>query len=629
MGKSHDLNADLFAVAADSESAMEYWNSVLQILSAAWQSEFVSASTATDGQWHTIACTTSAGDSPKPPPDVLGEAADTGQIAVSENWTALSISPRTGPIPSPIVLATLDGDTDHSTWETTSKTLNAATRIVMDRLNAVRRANRLQAILNISSGWNQTSQISELLTDVANAAASFMEAERATIFLWDRTTKTLVGRPALGIDDQELRIPDDTGIVGQVIRDGIPRRATKQSNQHDTIAKEIDAQLSFETRNLVCVPMTNRAGKTIGAFQLINKLENHFDQDDETDLQEFAAQAAVAIETCQDFQQLLISQITSPLPTSKTQLIGDSQEMAEVRTKVERVARSDLTVLLLGENGTGKDVASRMIHEQSPRKGKTYLAINCAAISSSLIESELFGHEKGAFTDANQSRAGKFEAASGGTLFLDEIGELPITAQAKLLRALEEKTVVRVGGMEPIPADVRIVAATNQDLPQMVRERKFREDLFFRMNVVTIIMPPLRERRDDIEKLATHFLSEFCTAANRSIPSFSTKAAELLRTHDWPGNVRELRNLMERIAYLTNDSIIDTDALMLSSETIEANVAENLPLAEATRQFQISYIQRQIELAAGNMTEAAKRLGLHRSNLYRKMSQLGLSTDDS
>ncbi len=264
-----------------------------------------------------------------------------------------------------------------------------------------------------------------------------------------------------------------------------------------------------------------------------------------------------------------------------------------------------------------------MIHESSERRQGPFLAINCAAVSEALVASELFGHEKGAFTDANEARPGKFELAADGTLFLDEIGELPLGCQAQLLRAVEEKVIVRVGGSATLSTNTRLLAATNRDLRAMVRDGTFREDLFFRLNVVLIEMPPLRERPEDIPELADHFLGQFCLSAHRDLPELSKSAIQRMQTHDWPGNVRELRNLMERIAYLVPEEIVTAEDLPLSSEKPRRDPISSLK--DATRQFQIDTIERHIERAAGNMTEAAASLGLHRSNLYRKMSQLGMT----
>jgi DNA-binding NtrC family response regulator len=312
-------------------------------------------------------------------------------------------------------------------------------------------------------------------------------------------------------------------------------------------------------------------------------------------------------------------------------LIGESPPIQAVRATARKVADTDLAVLLLGENGTGKEVVSRSIHFGSRRRKDPFIAVNCAAITETLLESELFGHEKGAFTDAHEARAGKFELASGGTLLLDEIGDMSLAGQSKLLRVLEEKMIIRVGGSRPIHTDVRVLAATNQKLVELVRAKRFREDLYFRLNVVTLELPPLRARGDDIMLLAEHFLREFSKRAGRRVPKFSAAARKRLESHTWPGNVRELRNLMERLAYLTSGDRIEAEdlAFILSpSAGTSASFGAGLNLNDATHEFQRKHVQQAIDAARGNVSQAAKNLGVHRSNLYRKMRQLGMETDE-
>ena len=312
-------------------------------------------------------------------------------------------------------------------------------------------------------------------------------------------------------------------------------------------------------------------------------------------------------------------------------LIGDSAAIRALREAIRRVASTDLPVLLLGENGSGKEVASQLIHHLSPRRKEPFLAVNCAALTQSLLESELFGHEAGAFTDAREARAGKFELAANGTIFLDEIGELNLSGQAKLLRVIEEQVVVRVGGWEPITTNARVIAATNRDVAGMVREQQFREDLFYRLNVVMLEIPPLRERADDIVPLARHFLATYRRQTGRHKLDLTKSAERQLCEHFWPGNVRELRNMMERLAFLADSDLIDGPdiAHLLDRAPPREDVRiTDATLADATRDFQIHHIEKQIRAARGNMTAAAKRLGLQRSNLYRKMRQLGMSTSD-
>jgi DNA-binding NtrC family response regulator len=369
-----------------------------------------------------------------------------------------------------------------------------------------------------------------------------------------------------------------------------------------------------------------------GAFEMINKIDGSFTDDDESALVELATHAAIALENTQQVEQLIKTrnQIADQ-SAGEVQLIGQCPAIEALRSTVQRVANTDLAILVLGENGTGKEVVSQMIHYLSRRRNEPLVAVNCAAMTETLLESELFGHEKGAFTDAHDTRIGKFEMASGGTLFLDEIGDMSLSGQSKLLRVLEEKIVVRVGGSTNIHTDARVIAATNQNLAEMVREKRFREDLYFRLNVVTLDLPALRQRGEDIIVLAEHFLANFCIKARRKPPKFSAAAKKRLLGHAWPGNVRELRNLMERLAYLSSGDKVDAEdlAFILSPDAEgPAMFSWDLPLADATKSFQVEYIKKLIEQSRGNMTEAAKRLGLHRSNLYRKMRQLDMDVDE-
>ncbi len=493
------------------------------------------------------------------------------------------------------------------------------------------RLERLRTILNITHQWNQTQEMEPLLVQMAEAATKLLQADRASIFLWDKPNHTLVGRPALGVAGGELRIPDDKGIVGQVVQTGESRRVDIADNQAQ-IDRRVDQKLGYETRTLLCVPLRGRGDELFGAFEMINKLQGNFSDDDEEALVELAAHAAVALENTDERQKLLTARKQIADETADgIRLVGQSPAIQALRSAIRRVATTDLAIMVLGENGTGKEVVSQSIHYLSNRRYQPFVAVNCAAITETLLESELFGHEKGAFTDAHQTRAGKFELASGGTIFLDEIGDLSLAGQAKMLRVLEEKIVVRVGGSMPIHTDARVIAATNQNLADMVRQKRFRQDLYFRLNVVTIELPPLRSRPEDVLPLAEHFLDDFCRKARRRVPKLSAIAKRRLESHTWPGNVRELRNLMERLAYMSDGDQVEAEdlAFILSPTSQSRGLLEvDLPLAEATEHYQTEHIQQAIDRNRGNMSEAARQLGLHRSNLYRKMRQLGMPTSD-
>jgi transcriptional regulator with GAF, ATPase, and Fis domain len=489
---------------------------------------------------------------------------------------------------------------------------------------------RLHTLVAIAEQLVEQRDTPSLLEHIAGQAARLLQCERASIFLWDKSRKELVGRPALGVPGGELRIPEDTGIVGKVIHSGQP--AQLDDVREDRAWKPtIDVATGFKTRNILCVPLNDAANERLGAFEVMNK-EGAFAPEDIETLQALGRQTAAALNNVRERETLIRSNTQlEGQARMGARMVGASPAIAALRATAERVARTDLPVLILGESGTGKDVVARVIHYNSPRLHSPFIPVNCAAIAETLIESELFGHEKGAFTDAHTTRQGKFEAASGGTLFLDEVGDLSAGGQAKLLRVLEEKVVYRVGGTQPIPVDTRIIAATNRNLAERVRAGKFREDLFYRLTVVQIDLPPLRDRRDDILLLAEHFMGQFCQDAGRKQLKFSAEARKRLEQHNWPGNVRELRNLLERVAYLCPGDKVEADDLAFILRPPgggDDDAYSDLTLADATDAFQRDHIQRAIDRARRNMTDVAKLLGLHRPNLYRKMKLLGMDVKE-
>ena len=309
-------------------------------------------------------------------------------------------------------------------------------------------------------------------------------------------------------------------------------------------------------------------------------------------------------------------------------ILGESEPIVALRRQIERTAPTEAAVLITGDNGTGKELVARQIHALSRRRARPFVAVNCAAIPESLIESELFGHERGAFTGAHASRAGCFEAAHGGTLFLDEIGDMAIGAQAKLLRALQEQVVTRLGGRQEIAVDVRIVAATNQDLAQRVADKEFREDLYYRLRVVPLHVPALRERREDVPTLARHFLREAAQRNGLPLREPSAGAIDWLRAQSWPGNVRELRNLCEAATILTDgDQVTDQDLRSVAATATAPKDGDffSMPTLEDFRaSTEREFIRRKLEENGGNIKRTAERIGIQRSNLYKKLDRYGL-----
>ena len=601
-----------------------------------------------EGRWNNEAWV----GSPSPIPDELvSNAIDQGASRCAEGWCvaplipsrqkdsdidqANSVSALVFELPETLKAKPLN--------QITTDRIKAATELfsaALERLDThqrdSRRIQQLSFLLKASVQWQRLDDDEELLERLAAAATELLSCERASIFLWDRRRKKLIGRPALGVEGNRLEVDDHVGVVGEVLASGEPRIWSDSSDDEKRINRNVDQALNFQTHSLVAVPMIGPREETIGVFEAINHKDGSFDQLDVAALADLSLHASVAIESQRARRSLTESRDRLvDDAASATQLIGQHQSMEIVRRDATKVAGTDLNVLVLGKNGTGKEVLARHIHYESKRRNGPFIAVNCAALVETLLESELFGHEKGAFTDANQTRIGKFELASGGTLFLDEVGDMSAGGQAKLLRVLEDRVVVRVGGSQTIPVDVRVVAATNQPLEEMIAEKRFREDLFFRLNVVSLTLPPLHQRGDDVFILAEHFLSQFSYQIGRPVPALDESAKQALLSHPWPGNIRELRNTMERVCYLCGEENIFADDLMLGGTSLggktssaASNFFASLPasLTEATHEFQVAHIDRAIEACGGNMTEAAERLGLHRSNLYRKMRQLGMQT---
>jgi two-component system response regulator AtoC len=386
---------------------------------------------------------------------------------------------------------------------------------------------------------------------------------------------------------------------------------------------------SGETIAVVMVTAANTAKIAVEAMKLgaLDYLPKPFDPE------EIEALAKKALENNELVKEVVYfrSQVE---PTLFENIVGRSKPMQEVYSVISKVAPTDVTMLIEGESGTGKELVARAIHFQSRRKDKPFLAINCAGIPDTLLETELFGYEKGAFTGADRQKLGRFELAHEGTLFLDEVSSLRLDMQGKILRALQQKEIERVGGVKTIPIDVRILAASNVDLMKAVKEGKFREDLYYRLNVVPIALPPLRDRREDIESLLDYFLKIFNKKFNKKIAGISKAAVTYLEEYAWPGNIRELENMMERLVVLSDREIIDThdlpfDIFLKSKYSIENGIRKSLILKDARDIFEKDYIQAVLERTSWNQTAAARLLGIHRNTLMMKTDQLGLRKDEA
>ena len=419
---------------------------------------------------------------------------------------------------------------------------------------------RLAAILAISQRMNSQRDLSALLDLIAREATSLLDCERASIFLLDRERNELWSKVALG-SEEILRFDARRGIAGNTALTGNTINV-RDAYSDPRFYTAIDDKTGYRTRNVLSVAVRNQYGEIIGAFEALNKRSGVFSGRDEESLTALASHAAVAIETAQLIGELrrnqdeltqqnahLWREVESRYATHG--IIGTGQRIQQIVRLVERIRDSAVNVLITGESGTGKELAAKALHYNSPRARKPFVALNCAALPETLVESELFGIEKGVATGVN-SRVGQFQKADGGTLFLDEIGDLSLTAQAKILRVLQERVLERVGGRNAIPVDVRLLAATNKDLEAEIAKGSFREDLYYRIKVIHVHMPALREIREEIPLLANHFLKEYCRETARNSDgvcprsdaqtgerSLARKRAAIAQRSDPPGGVRQ------------------------------------------------------------------------------------------
>jgi DNA-binding NtrC family response regulator len=383
--------------------------------------------------------------------------------------------------------------------------------------------------------------------------------------------------------------------------------------------KAIDERVEVILVTAVKTVRTAVAAMKLGAFDYLTK---PFEEDELLSL----ASRALERRTLEREVALLRSELARTHDLDE--IVGEHPVMEKLHGLIAQVARTSTTVLITGESGTGKELVARAIHRNGPRREGPFVAVNPAAIVESLIESELFGHERGAFTGAHQRKLGKFELAQGGTLFLDEIGMLRAELQAKLLRVLQEREIERVGGTRSIKIDVRVIAATNTNLKDAVSRGTFREDLFYRLNVVPIVVPPLRERAQDVPLLAEHFLRRDTRDFNKRIEGLSPEAVAALQAYRWPGNVRELENVIERCVVLAEGPVIQLNDLpldvLLPQQATRVRAAEALPLNEATDQFERQIVLRVLERVGWNLTEAGRILAIHRNSLRVKLARWGV-----
>jgi transcriptional regulator with GAF, ATPase, and Fis domain len=390
---------------------------------------------------------------------------------------------------------------------------------------------------------------------------------------------------------------------------------------HDAEWSSSASVVDLRLQSVMCAPLIAR-GEVFGAIYLGNdSVRNLFDERSLETLTVFSSQASLLLQNALLLRDLRREneELRKAIENRRYgELVGAGPSMREVYRRIEKVAPTDVTVLVQGETGTGKELVAREVHRRSPRGAGPFVAVNCAAIPEGLLESELFGHVKGAFTGAVATRAGRFQAASGGTLFLDEIGEMPPALQVKLLRAIQERVVQRVGDSRPEPVDIRVVAATNRNLEDEVRAGRFREDLYYRLHVVTIGLPPLRERGDDVTVLARWFLQRYAAEFDSRARGFAPGALAALRKYHWPGNIRELENRVKKAAVLADGPLVTAEDLDLGQDALAAT----LPLADAVEEFRKRYISEILERNGGNRTKTAKDLDVDPRTIFRHLEKL-------
>ncbi len=495
---------------------------------------------------------------------------------------------------------------------------------------------RLASLIEINQLLMSAAEPDDLLQAILESALRLFSAIGCSIALIDETDQQLTFAFVVGgARVEQFRIILGQGFIGWVAQTG-QGVICNDVTQDPRFFGNVDRKTGFRTQSVLCAPLKQR-DQIIGAIEVLNTTNPQgFTQEDLQLLMAFGGLVATAITRAHIFSSVRNASLAfqEVVHDRYRLVIGTSAAMQEAIRVARTVAATNTTVLLLGESGTGKEVLARAIHQWSPRADRPFVAVNCVALTPELLESELFGHERGAFTGAIAQKKGKFELAQGGTIFLDEIGDLAPNLQAKLLRVLQEREFQRVGGVKDIRADVRIIAATNRDLLAAMQQNAFREDLYYRLNVVSILLPPLRERTDDIPVLVEHFLERFCREIKRESLGIERNAMELLQAYLWPGNVRELQNTMERAVVLSSGSTItESDLptrirhqpLSLGNTVPQLQPSENLlPLVEAVDEFKRTLIRKALESTKGNQTHAAKLLGLRQANLSRMMKTLGI-----
>jgi formate hydrogenlyase transcriptional activator len=497
--------------------------------------------------------------------------------------------------------------------------------------------DRSELLLEISNMLVSNLNLRELLSAISACLQRVVPHDVAGISLYDAKSNTLRVSALESLTDEDLFIENEfIPIEGSAAGLALTTRQPVLSNAADL--EKLSPLKRFTDAGLksgCSVPLISH-NRALGVLGVLSVHENAFDQEATQLLAQIAKQVAIAVENALAFRE--IASLKNRLEEEKLyleeeiqtaynfeEIVGHSAALRRVLQEVENVAETDSTVLIYGETGTGKELLARAIHNLSPRRNRTLVKVNCAAIPTGLLESELFGHEKGAFTGAIERRIGRFELAHQGTIFLDEVGEVPLELQSKLLRVLQEREFERLGSSRTIHVDVRVIAATNSDLAKLVAEKKFRSDLYYRLNVFPMTLPPLRERPEDIPLLVNIFAHKFAQQMKKSIERIPKETMTALTAYNWPGNIRELQNLIERAVILSRNSVLEVPLIELKQSAESIAERTETTVLEAVEREHILRVLRESNWVISGSTGAATRLGMPRTTLNNKMRKLGIT----
>ena len=496
---------------------------------------------------------------------------------------------------------------------------------------------KLNTLVEINTRINANYfDLDALLVYILEAAMRLVKCEASSLLLVENadTLKFRVALGPAGVKASAIPVAAKGSIAGWVVENN-ESLIINDVAQDPRFFGAVQEKTGYVTKSMVAVPLRFEK-KCIGVIELLNKdALVPFNRDDLAILELLSVQAGIAYQNASAYRQARteIRELETAISSGGEfhRFVAADTSILDLFEVIEQVAGTNSSVLILGESGVGKELVAERIHLKSPRCSKPFVRVNCAALSEQLLESELFGHVRGAFTDAVSDSTGRFESANGGTIFLDEIGELPYNLQAKLLRVIQTRSFEKVGSSKTITADVRIIAATNRDLEAMIKQGTFRSDLFFRLNVLPITVPPLRRRQGDIEPLADFFRKKFSVETKKNFTGFSEEAVRLLHTYSWPGNIRELENSIERACVLGTPPLIEAANLRINS----AELAEGVPfftngggkpasLKDALFRFKKEYVTNVLEQTGWNQTEAAKLLDVQRTYVSRLMHELSI-----